>query len=178
MNTLIVCNKEYARSFRKALTERDFENVWETILHYGKQFYYEKYKPHITSILQQIITYTGLEWKLFAPAEVPIYIVDMDGPSFSDPLTLKVRPNIEYMLTVLIHELIHVNFPSHLIKRDFLYEEIINQVTLKICGNLNIYSGTETIHHYRKIKQQEGYIYDDLPLEQCTVSTLFNLKIH
>lgn len=172
MKTKIICDKEYARSFRKELTKVEFENLWREILSNGAQFYNHQYKPNITNILIQIPRYSGFEWSEFAPEELPIYLVDKDGPSISDPLTLKVRGDLEYMLTVLIHELTHVNMPSKLIRDSFYYEDIINQITIRLCSDIGITSGINTINDYRSKMEREGYKFEDISLSENNVKTL------
>lgn len=169
MITKIVCDKEYARSFRKELNEIRFEKLWKRIVSCGEQFYYKQYKPHISDILKLIPSYSGFEWNSFAPEELPIYLVDKEGPSISNPLTLKIRQNLEQMLTILIHEMTHINMPSKVINDKMFYEDVINQITTKICGNLSIYCGTEVIATYRQEKAKEGLIFENLPLDKKTV---------
>jgi hypothetical protein len=41
---------------------------------------------------------------------IKVYIVDWPGPSFSHPLTLKVREDLLLMLFILTHELLHYFF--------------------------------------------------------------------
>ncbi|MEK6863803.1 MAG: hypothetical protein AABX27_00775 [Nanoarchaeota archaeon] len=174
MKTKIICSKAYARAFRSELSETKFDLVWNNILQTGKHFY-EFYKPHIPSIVENIPKYTGIEWVEFAPAEVQIYLVDTDGPSISNPLTLKIRENIKYMLTVLAHELIHVNMPSKLFNNKLVCEDAVNQVTLKVCAQAGITAGTETIESYITAMQNQGFVNVNIDLERITVREALNL---
>ena len=45
--------------------------------------------------------------KKFKEKELDCYLMDRSGPSFSHPLTLKVRTDSLLMLVILIHELVH-----------------------------------------------------------------------
>lgn len=175
MKTKIICSKAYARSFRSELGDAEFELVWEEIVKIGGKFY-EFYKPHISSILEKIQKYTGFSWDRFAPAQVPIYLVNTEGPSRSNPLTLKVRKNIEYMLTVLAHELTHINMPKKLFEDELQYEDVVNQVTLKVCKQIGISAGTETIETYGKSMQTKGFQSKKLNLEELTVKEALNLS--
>ncbi|MFA5887890.1 MAG: hypothetical protein WC852_04225 [Candidatus Nanoarchaeia archaeon] len=174
MKTKIVCSKSYAQSFRSELNETEFDLVWNNILQTGKQFY-EIYKQRSPCILEIIPKYTGIRWDEFAPTEVLIYLVDTNGPSRSNPLTLKIRENIEYMLTVLAHELIHINMPNKLFHNKLVCEDVVNQVTLKVCAQAGISAGTETIEFYKKAMQNQGFKNVNINLEEVTVREALNL---
>jgi len=174
MKTRIICCKAYAKAFKVELGEEEFNLVWENIVQIGRKFH-ELYKPHIPGILDSIPHYTGFKWTEFAPAEVPIYLVDTNGPSISNPLTLKVREDIEYMLTVLAHELIHVNMPGKLFNNELVCEDVVNQVTLTVCAHAGISAGIETIEAYKKVMQTNGFKSANLDLEKTTVKETLKL---
>lgn len=174
MKTKIVCSKAYARAFRNELSDAEFELVWENLVQTGRRFY-ETYKLHISGVLKAIPKYTGFSWDKFAPVQVPIYLVDTNGPSRSSPLTLKVKDNIEYMLTVLAHELTHVNMPQKLFENEVYYEDVVNQVTLMVCKQIGISAGTETIEAYKKSMQTQGFESKNIDLEELTVKETLNL---
>lgn len=173
MKTKIVCSKVYARAFRSELSDAEFELVWEKLVQTGRRFY-EIYKTHISDVLEAIPKYTGFGWERFAPTQVPVYLVDTNGPSRSSPLTLKARENIEYMLTVLAHELTHINMPERLFENELQYEDVVNQVTLRVCKQIGISAGTETIDAYRKAMQIQGFESKELDLEWLTVKETLN----
>jgi hypothetical protein len=79
------------------------ERTWEDVIKIGKRFEKE-YESEINKILDIIPQVMNMSWKR---DYIQVYPVDWAGPSFSHPLTLKVRDDGLLMLVVLIHELLH-----------------------------------------------------------------------
>ncbi len=167
MKTRIICSKEYVRRLMPKADKSQFEDVWNDVLQKGKKFYI-CYKKNIDSVLFNIPQYTGFEWQEIAP--VDIYLASMDGPSRSNPLTIKIKEDAEHMLPILIHELTHINMPNRILTlEERLYEDIVNQVTEQVCHKLDIFSGLETIKSYRQGLEAEGLRFAKLPLCELTV---------
>lgn len=105
------------------------------------------YKKNISKIISLIEKCTkNRKWGY---RFIPIYIVKnkiIKMRSFSDPLTLKAledngkKRDTKAMLIVLIHELIHNNLPhKEQIRRGYSKnEEFVNEITKKVCNDLNI----------------------------------------
>jgi len=102
-----------------------------------------------------------------------IYIVDCSGPSRTNPLTIKIDSN-DNMLVKLIHELSHVNFSNSFNFNNEFYEDIINQVTEHISGDLSIWDceALKKIVDYRNKLVEKGTFLEKIPFN------LTNLKDH
>lgn len=123
----------YSKVYFKNLNRHNpVERTWEEVIKIGKEFE-EKYKKEIDEIIKIIPKIVGKPWK---EKTKDVYIVDWLGPSFSRPLTLKVRKSLLLMLVILTHELLH-NF--YLNESDVQkVEKKINHQTEKIFEGLNI----------------------------------------
>lgn len=77
--------------------------IWEEVIRLGGMFE-QKYSEEINKIIDLIPNTLNQEWD---KEIIEIYVVDWLGPSFSHPLTFKVREDLLLMLTILTHELIH-----------------------------------------------------------------------
>ena len=173
MKTRIVCSKEYVRKLMPEIGKNQFNDVWGDILRKGKNFYV-CYKKYIDAIMSSIPQYTGFDWQL---VNEDIYLASMKGPSRSNPLTIKVKEDAEYMLTVLIHELTHINMPnSALTLEERAYEDVVNQVTERVCQKIGISSGLETIKLYKESLEAEGLRFTKLPIDELTVKQYYKDK--
>ena len=79
------------------------EDSWDKITYRGEEFVKE-YEKEFIEILNLILRITNRHWNQL---ELKVYFVSWKGPSFSNPLTLRVRKDMLLMLVVLTHELIH-----------------------------------------------------------------------
>jgi hypothetical protein len=86
----------------------------------------EKNKIKIEQIIQFIPQITGHKWR---EDKIKVYIVNWKGPSFSNPLTLKLCKDKKLMLAVLAHELLHNNLPKHVGSQE-IEDEINNYVEM------------------------------------------------
>ncbi len=94
----------YSRVYFRHLTKYKKANKdWKEVRKIGKEFE-EKYKSEINKIIKIIPKIVRKPWR---KKEIDVYIVDWVGPSFSHPLTLKVREDLLLMLVILTHELLH-----------------------------------------------------------------------
>ena len=77
--------------------------TWDEVKKYGEEFE-TKYKNEIKQIVEVIPEVVGKPW---SQDYMDVYLVSYKGPSFSKPLTLKVREDQLLMLVILTHELLH-----------------------------------------------------------------------
>ena len=89
--------------FRNLNKYKNVSRNWEQVKELGKRFE-SKYQSKINQIVRIIPEITGKPWRRKI---TEVYLIDWDGPSFSHPLTLKVRDNLLLMLVILTHELLH-----------------------------------------------------------------------
>lgn len=122
------------------------KRTWKEVVRLGKAF--EKmYASHMNKIVNIIPTVVGK-----APQKdiIHVYIVDWQGPSFSHPLTLKVRDDLLLMLVILTHELLHDFFIGEEKKSIESVEEQINihveEVFKKL--NMDVTSQLEILHSF------------------------------
>ncbi len=150
IKTELICSREYARGLNPLLNNNDWEN-----LIINSQRFEPRYAKNISTILEKIPDYTGFRWK--KDLYLPIYIVDCSGPSRTNPLTIKIDSN-DNMLVKLIHELSHVNFSNSFNFNNEFYEDIINQVTEHISGDLSIWDceALKKIVDYRNKLVEKG----------------------
>ena len=130
----------YSVNLYRVLNEdkSNFGKLWEDTKTYGSNFesYLKQYK---SKILELIPEYSGYGWSEFAEPTIYVYPIhpSLRIPSFSHPLTLKVRENINLTLGVFIHELAHNNmnfkFPSLEIM-----EKAMATIAVKILETLNL----------------------------------------
>ena len=111
---------------------KEVNRTWEEVIRLGAKFE-ERYKEEIKEIVKIIPKVLNKNWPI---DNIPIYMVDRIGPSFSNPLTLKVREDLLLMLVVLVHELIH-QFPTFNIHRAGNEKEV-NNYTEKLFEELKI----------------------------------------
>lgn len=123
----------YSEVFFDSLNKyKKVNRTWEEVVKLGRMFE-QKYAKKINKIIDLIPIILNQEWK---NEIIEVYIVDWLGPSFSHPLTLKVREDFLLMLTILTHELIHhfkIDKPKGLER-----EKKINDYTELIFNKLGI----------------------------------------
>ena len=106
---------------------KEVNRTWEEVIRLGAKFE-ERYKEEIKNKNKIIKKILNKNWPI---DNIPIYMVDRIGPSFSNPLTLKVREDLLLMLVVLVHELIH-QFPTFNIHRTGNEKEINNYMNMSL----------------------------------------------
>ena len=108
------------------------KRTWDEVKKIGQDFE-KKYKSEINQIIKIIPGLVGNPWR----SEITeVYIVDWIGPSFSHPLTLKVKEDLLLMLVILTHELLH---SFYLDEKDIeKVEEVINNKVKQVFEKLNI----------------------------------------
>ena len=132
--------------FRKLNRHKKVNRNWDEVKRLGKEFE-SKYKLEINKILKIIPKVVGKPWN---EKIIDVYMVDWDGPSFSHPLTLKVREDLLLMLVILTHELLH-HFYIESFSQDMMGgEEKINKDVEKVFNKLglNIEKQLEIIHGF------------------------------
>lgn len=145
-------NYNFSYVYHKNLNKHNPADVnWEKIKGYGKKFI-SKYKNAIEEIVKIIPKVTGKNWK---KREIEVYFVSWKGPSFSKPLTLKVRRDMLLMLTVLTHELLHNILDDK--KSGMELEEEINGYVEEIFNKLNIDIG-EQIKQMKEFSQMNNEV--------------------
>lgn len=126
-------NYNFSYVYHKNLNKYNPASVnWEKIKAHGKKFISE-YKNTIEEILNIIPKITEMDWK---KNEIEVYFVSWKGPSFSKPLTLKVRKDMLLMLTILTHELLHNILEDK--KSGIVLEKEIKNYVVKVFNKLNI----------------------------------------
>jgi hypothetical protein len=120
--------------FRQLNRHKKIDRSWEDVKRLGKEFE-SKYKFEINKVLKIIPEVVG---KIWDEKVIDVYMVDWDGPSFSHPLTLKVREDFLLMLVILTHELLH-HFYIETFSQDMEGgEKKINQDVEKVFDKLGI----------------------------------------
>ncbi len=89
--------------FQMLNAHKKVDRTWEEVVRLGRSFE-ERYKREIKEIAETIPKVINQNWK---EDVIDVYFVDWCGPSFSNPLTLKVREDLLLILVILTHELIH-----------------------------------------------------------------------
>ncbi|MBW6451594.1 MAG: hypothetical protein K0B02_02595 [DPANN group archaeon] len=118
--------------FRSLNQHKSVKRTWDEVKKIGTQFEI-KYKTEINKIIDIIPKVTKKPWR---KENTDIYIIDWVGPSFSHPLTLKVRNDLLLMLVILTHELLH---DFYLNEKDIEHiEETINKNVENVFKELNI----------------------------------------
>lgn len=148
----------YAGSYFRHLNKyKSTKRTWNEVKEIGKNFE-KKYKSEIIQITKIIPEIIGKSWR----REITeVYIVDWIGPSFSHPLTLKVKEDPLLMLVILTHELLH-EFYSDVknIERD---EETINNNVKQVFEKLNIEVVEQLkilqAHHEKRFGKKEHFNY-------------------
>ena len=92
----------YIKQLNKEITNQGVQRVKKI----SKQFLI-KYIEEIDKIVKMLPKITGKKWPVENGNEIEVYFVDWKGPSFSHPVTLKIREDLLLMLAVLTHELGH-----------------------------------------------------------------------
>ncbi len=169
IKTELVCSREYNKRLNP-----DFScNDWNRLIKVAKRFE-RHYLYRMQIVLERIPHYTGLNWPNIY---IPIYLVDYEGPSRTNPITIKIDSN-RNMLVKLIHELLHVNFPIPKSLNYEIYEDAINQVTEKIAQEIGTRScgSLEKIIEYRRRMTRKGSLIKRIPLEAINLSQYFGLQ--
>jgi hypothetical protein len=123
----------YSEFYFKQLNKyKSTKRTWSEVKKIGQDFE-KKYKSEISQIVKLIPKLVKKPWRRKI---TEVYIVDWIGPSFSHPLTLKVRENLLLMLVILTHELLH---DFYLGRRNVEeVEEIINNKVKQVFEKLDI----------------------------------------
>ena len=123
----------YSRVYFRHLNKyKSTKRTWDEIKKIGQDFE-KKYKSEINQIIKIIPELVGKPWRR---KTTEVYIVDWIGPSFSHPLTLKVREDLLLMLVILTHELLHDFYLDE--KNIEKVEEAINNNVKQIFEKVNI----------------------------------------
>ncbi|MFA6462004.1 MAG: hypothetical protein WCV90_07100 [Candidatus Woesearchaeota archaeon] len=131
ITTELICSRTYSQTLNTQLNDSD----WGRIVDAGKRLD-APYQQNMPYFLERIPIYTGFNWD--NGLSIPIYLADFDGPSRTNPVTIKIGA-VEDMLVKIIHELIHLNFPNSIFNlNDNVYEDVVNQVTLRIAEDQDI----------------------------------------
>ncbi len=174
VETRLRCSYDYARDLRPELSELEFREVWERIVNTGRRFD-NLYLAHTPQILARIPSCSGFAWEEYAPGCIDIYLADFAGPSRTNPVTIKINKSLEKMLLILVHELTHLNMPNQVIPTNgFLYEDIVNQIALKVTGDLSVTCSLGDISFYRESLASIGQPIVDIPLGTVSVKEYFN----
>ncbi|MDK2907903.1 MAG: hypothetical protein PWQ87_361 [Candidatus Woesearchaeota archaeon] len=118
--------------FRNLNRYKSTKRTWDEVKEIGQKFE-KRYRSEIEQIVEIIPKIVGRPWRREI---IEVYIVDWPGPSFSHPLTLKVREDLVLMLVILTHELLH---DFYFDERDSeKFEETINNYVREIFEKINI----------------------------------------
>ena len=118
----------YNKKFNKEITVPEFIKLKTDC-----RDFIELYNQYIDKILN-LIGKNNASWKR---EYLPIYVVDAEIKSFSDPLTIRYRNNPKLMLLILIHELIHNNLTKKY-KKPSIAHQIINNVYDRVIDELEL----------------------------------------
>jgi hypothetical protein len=120
--------------FRNLNKYHPIERSWEDVLRIGKQFEKE-YELELNNMLKIIPEVMNASWKRDF---TQVYFMDWAGPSFSHPLTLKVREDTLLMLVILIHELLHQFYTENFNLDKHRIEEEIDSKVKEVLERLGI----------------------------------------
>lgn len=137
----------YSRVYFRHLNQyKKVSKNWDEVKEIGKRFE-RKYKSEINKIIKIIPKIVGKPWR---KKEIEVYIVDWNGPSFSHPLTLKVRKDLLLMLVILTHELLHQFYTKDFYLDEKGNETKINEDVKKVFESLglNAKEQLETLQNY------------------------------
>ena len=117
-------------------------DVVEQLYRFRDDFLAE-YEDQLTDMLVFVEKYAGYRWEEYVDPFIAIYLVDFRRPSFSLPLTIKIRADKKLFLGVLIHELTHNLLDlDEIIGEDFsdfkFQEDAVNFVTVNVLHDLGI----------------------------------------
>lgn len=129
--------------------------TWDEVKKYGEEFE-TKYKNEIKQIVEVIPEVVGKPW---SQDYMDVYMVNYKGPSFSKPLTLKVRKDYLLMLVILTHELLHYFYSGD--TEDPKQMEIwINEKTKNVFDKL----GIDTSKQFKTLQKH----FDDRFVNECS----------
>jgi len=100
------------------------------------QILFKEFKKIYNKYINEILEVISKESNIWEVEYIPIYLTINIIP-FSNPLTLRYNNNPKYILTVLIHELIHNNINKKFINREELHK-YIKRIMDKVINNLSI----------------------------------------
>lgn len=80
---------------------------WSIVKKHAEDFI-KIYTNKIEEIIREIPKITETNWP--NKKEIDVYVVGWKGPSFSNPLTLRIRKDHSLTLATLTHELLHIMF--------------------------------------------------------------------
>ncbi|NOY89234.1 MAG: hypothetical protein GXO93_07600 [FCB group bacterium] len=118
--------------FRSLNKYKSTKRTWDEVKKIGKRFE-KKYGSEISQIVKIIPKVIGKPWRRKI---IEVYIIDWIGPSFSHPLTLKVRKDMLLMLVILTHEFLHDFYLGEANIEEV--EETINKNVAQVFKRLNI----------------------------------------
>ncbi|MFH1917802.1 MAG: hypothetical protein ABIJ14_01675 [Nanoarchaeota archaeon] len=168
LKTRLVCSYDYTRKLNPNLSEEDWDKLVET----GKRFE-PMYKKETPKIIGLIPRYTGFNWNEQGIEEIPIYLANFNGPSRTNPITIKIS-NLEEMLLKVIHELAHINMPNKFLRlNNDTYEDLVNQVTLKVTEEIGLNTSTVKIEKFREEILKKGAEVIDVKLDLMNVKSYF-----
>jgi len=172
IKTELICSRIYSQTLNKQLNDSN----WSRIVEAGRRLN-APYQQNMPYFLERIPAYTGFKWDdgLF----IPIYLADFDGPSRTNPVTIKIGA-VEDMLVKMIHELTHLNFPNHIFNlNDCVYEDIVNQVTSRIAEERNIKGliSLEQMLSYKTSLLGKGIELPVIDLDKVTVRDYFSKRV-
>ncbi|MCD6464279.1 hypothetical protein J7L02_02020 [Candidatus Woesearchaeota archaeon] len=167
----------YNKQFYLDLSIEEFNNkIWNRVLAIGKRF--EKlYNKYIDRIVELIPKYSGFDWGECCETFIPIYLVKKPGPSFSDPLTLKVRSDLKLMLVILTHELCHKNMEG-VIDDPLLRENVMNLTTKFVFKDLklNVENQLEKLFQFTEQRFKKHYKPLSIDLSKTSVKQFLTSK--
>jgi len=114
---------------------------WADVKRLGEEFEKE-YSADIDRILIEIPKVMNKNWD---SNTVEVYPMSWRGPSFSHPLTLKVREDKLLMLVILAHELLHSFFMDRSHSEEEQVEREINDAVRKVFDNLDIDASSQFV---------------------------------
>jgi len=138
----------------------NFDEVIGKTEKWGNNFteFLRGYEEKIFEIMPKV---TGYDWDEKYHVRIPLYLVYPfpKMPSFSDPLTLKVREDPIQTLGILLHELAHINIEEKM-ESEELQESLMTLVALRIMFLLQLDTQKvralfECIYHKRFDKNLE-----------------------
>jgi len=130
MKVKFIYSQVYFRHLNKF---RKVERSWKEVVEIGRRFE-KKYQPEINKVIDIIPELVKKPWR---KQVAEVFLVDWCGPSFSHPLTLKVRRDLLLMLVILTHELLH-DFYLGVDEDIEVVEEEINQNVEEVFDRLGI----------------------------------------
>lgn len=166
----------YNRQWYPQLSKEEFDKIWDAVLTIGKRF--EKLSnEYIERIVDLIPKFSGYKWGEFSEDYITVYLVKIDGSSFSDPLTLKIREDTRLMLVILTHELCHNNMAFRF-NNSLEMENVMNLVTIYVFRelDLDVSAQINTLIGFTKKRFKNNYEPLNLDLSKMTVRSYLSQR--